>query len=142
MEQADLHAFILDCLSGAVNPDDIVMEICEQHSLTWPEAEALVQQIQSEHGNAITRRQSPLLVIIALGLFLGGLALIGFSAYSLAALVQSYSQADLFYTDMPGALLLIFEYGYGLLGMMGVGAAIVLGSLVGMRRVWTAILDF
>jgi hypothetical protein len=142
MEQADLHAFIIDRLSGAVNSDDIVMELCEKHGLNWPEAEALVLEIQSEHENTITRRQSPLLTIIALGLFLGGLALIGFSVYSLVELLQSYSQANLFYTDMPGALLIIFEYGAGSLGMIGVGAAIVLGSLVGMRRVWVAILDF
>jgi hypothetical protein len=142
MEQADLHAFILDRLTGAVNPDDIVMELCEKHGLAWPEAEALVLEIQSEHGNAITRRQSPLLTIIALGLFLGGLALIGISAYSLIEIVQSYSQADLFYTDMPGALMMILEYGYGSLATIGLGAAIVLGSLVGMRRVWAAILDF
>jgi len=141
MEQTDLHTFIIDRLAGAVNPDDIVMELCEKHGLNWPEAEALVLEIQSEHENAITRRQSPLLTIIALGLFLGGLALVGFSAYSLIEMVQSYSQANMFYTDMPGALLFIFEYGSGSLGMMGVGAAIVVGSLVGMRRVWVAILE-
>ena len=141
MAEDELHALIIDRLAAAFNPDDIVMEICDRYGLTWPEAESMVNQIQTEHESTVTRRQFPLLAILAVGLFLVGVALIVYSTYSLAGIIDYYSQVNLSYTAMPGIVVFIFEYASGTLGMLGLGMAIVLGSLMGMRRVWSAILN-
>lgn len=141
MSDEELHALIIDRLAAAVNPDDIVMEICDRYGLNWLEGESMVSQIQTEHESTVTRRQFPLLAILAVGLFLVGVALIVYSTYSLAGIIDYDSQVNLSYTDMLGVVLFIFEYASGTLGMLGLGMAIVLGSLMGMRRVWAAILN-
>ena len=141
MDNSQLETFIIDRLASAVNPDDIILEICNQTNLSWAEAEERVNKVQSEHEYAVTRQQSPLLTVIALGLFIGGFALIGVSVFTLVGIIQFYTQADLFYTDMAAFLLYLFQYASGSLGMIGLGLAMILGSLAGMRRVWAAILN-
>jgi hypothetical protein len=44
--------------------------------MAWSQAEQFVQQVQAEHKQAISSRQSPLLIGISVGLILVGLGLI------------------------------------------------------------------
>jgi|GEM_PF-5149603 len=61
MDMPDLTNYIVVRLSDAfvVTPNDIIMEICEKTGLSWPEAEALVKQVQAEHEQDVTNRYAP-----------------------------------------------------------------------------------
>ena len=131
---------IVKRLTSGNDKDDIVMSLCEREGLYWNEAETLVNEIESAHQHAITLAQSPLLVGIALGTFLGGAALIVFAAYDLFRVLQSLAQTSA--TDLgtiTGSTTYIILFGgqVGALALLGMG--MILGSLKGMHAVWEAI---
>ncbi len=108
--------------------------------MKWPEAEAYVNRLRSQDREEIVRRQSPLLVGLALIMFLGGAGLLGYELAALAALIQGYlrlSRDPLVILDLlgaaPNSLLLFLE-------ITPLAVAMILGSLVGMRQVWSSIL--
>ncbi len=126
----ELTTKILDDLAGARAVDDIVMEICEKTGLNWEEVEAYVHQLAAENENEIAVSQSPLLTLLALVTFGGGVAII-FSA--LDQVVQIY-------LANPHALIIyLASNGGGLFGNLLLGIAMVAGSLKGMQQVWEAI---
>ena len=67
---------ILNDLTDARNMDDIVMEVCEKTGLDWDDVEAYVNNLSAENENKITLAQSPLLVLLALSIFLLGVGII------------------------------------------------------------------
>jgi hypothetical protein len=76
MDNDQIHEYIVTGLSRGVSPDEIAYNLCETNNLRWPEAEALVQQVQSEKAHSIARRQFPLLFLLGAGVFLAGAAVL------------------------------------------------------------------
>jgi hypothetical protein len=96
--------------------------------------------VSAEHEQEITRRQSPLLAIIALVTFAAGVGISIYSTYFLVLVIQEYSKAPVSPLGIPDALQAIMAVAYTSIGGLVFGLAMVLGSLLGMRRVWAAIL--
>jgi hypothetical protein len=141
MDREALRETILERTVAGDDQDDIILDICEQTSMKWDEAEAIVQQAVQENRSLITLRQSPLLVLLALATFLGGLISLGVAA------VRSY---DFLYTMMStetaavtavGVAVYFIEYLPYLTGWITVGVGMILGSLLGMQSIWEAIFD-
>jgi hypothetical protein len=138
-EKNKLHNFIVERLMASDNIDDIVLEICQDGKISWNEAEALVRQVEEEQRTKIERGQSPILVIWALGTFVVGIALVMYSSYTAAELSHmALKQRDL---DFIGTMLEIIRAAPYLFWTGIFGAAMITGSLVGMRKVWSAWLN-
>jgi hypothetical protein len=94
-----------------------------------------------EEQSQITLRQSPLLVLLALATFLGGWISLGVAA------VKSYDfiSAVLFtrnaFVTSVGVVVYLVEYLPYLAGWITVGVGMILGSLLGMQKIWEAIFD-
>ena len=140
METPDLTNYIVDRLSDAVTPDDIIMDICDKTGISWPEAEALVEQVQSEHEQDVTKRQFPLLTLVALSIFVGGVGLLTYSVYMLFLTTSTYTSTTLNPWDLPDTLNFIFNYAAFTLSLILFAIAMILGSLLGMRQIWATIL--
>jgi hypothetical protein len=123
---------ILHELAGARNMDDIVMEVCEKTGLDWEDAEAYVNNLSTENENRITLAQSPLLVLLALGIFLVGVGIV------LNELYQAYQT---YLSGSQGFVLYVFVNGIGIFWNLVLGSAIIMGSLKGMENVWRAIFE-
>jgi len=67
---------VIRALSHGASRDDLILSICERSSLTWPEAEAYVNNIEIEHGIEIDTRATPILTALGGLIILGGLALL------------------------------------------------------------------
>jgi hypothetical protein len=137
MTRDELIQYIVDQLSKGNKPSDIVYALCERHGMFWADAEALVKTVSTTHESHIARKQMPLMFGIALITFLGGLALCGYSFNSLITILQA-----------PGDKILLLllnsiqtNFLLGPLSTLIYGIAMVLGSLLGMRDTWTAILS-
>jgi hypothetical protein len=141
MDDAELTQYIVGRLGNSASKNDLIMELCERHKFTWSEAEALVQRVESEHEGQIAGRRFPLLFVIALGIFLGGLALVIYDAYVFISLLETDLATVFNSLDVVTHLRLIFDIGIAPITGMIIGAAMMLGSLVGMRRAWTPLLD-
>ena len=140
METSNLTNYIVDHLSDAVTPDDIIMDICDKTGISWPEAEALVEQVQSEHEQDVNKRQFPLLTLVALSIFVGGVGLLTYSVYTLFLITSAYTSTTLNPRDLPDTLNFIFNYAAFTLSLILFAIAMILGSLLGMRQIWATIL--
>ena len=144
MDSAELEEKIVKRLENGEDRDDILLDLCENMEIRWPEAEALLNRIQSGNKNKITLAQSPLLIPIALATFIGGVGLIGISVYDMVVTFGSYSNANTG-TNVSdfgiGYLLYLFTYGGWFWGLTVLGLGMVLGSLKGMEDVWAAIFE-
>ncbi len=108
--------------------------------MKWPEAQTRVSQIRTENRGEIARKQSPLLVAIALTMFIGCVGILGYEIYILGSLAASYmriSKDPLVFLDLasyfPNYVALLLEG-------TPIAIAMTLGSLLGMSRVWSSTL--
>jgi hypothetical protein len=141
MDDPTLEQHIVKRLANTASLNDIILELCEKRGMTWIDAETLVNRIQVEHAPTIASRRFPLLFVLALGIFLGGLALVIYNVYAITTLVE-VDLGDLFGSlDMMTHLGFIFEIAAGPIMGIITGVAMLLGSMVGMRSAWTPLLD-
>lgn len=131
---------VLKELVRGTNLDDIVLAVIENTNMDWSQAEAFVTEIQREHDSHITRRQSPVLVAIALVTYFGGLAIIGYELYYLFSVFDLIQKTGVSPFDMFGLASSLAEYAMVFLELTPLGLAMILGSLIGMRKVWESFL--
>jgi hypothetical protein len=142
MDSTELEENIVDRLENGESKDDIILDLCESENMNWPEAEATLEQIQADNQHHITLTQSPLLVSIALIIFVGGAGLIVYSIHDLILKYLLFRQADAATGGMGtafGFIGYLVLTGEGLLASGFLGIAMLIGSLRGMTDVWTAI---
>lgn len=140
MDETEIAAYFIQRLSEGDNPDDLILEICEKTGRKWGEVEALLERVRAAHEDEITRRQSPLLVIMAFVIFLAGVGLAIFSTYVLALQIEEYFVHPAHPLGIIEALQTVATVGYAAISGLIAGIAMMLGSLIGMKKVWAAIL--
>ncbi len=127
-------------LASGENPDEIIYELCETSNLSWPEAEALVRQIQADQEETIVRKQSPLTVLLALILFVAGLAMMTAGLYVIVITFEIPSHVS-------GPTRLISTIGYAIQSwpaawlLILFGFSTVVGSMIGMRQTLSSLLE-
>lgn len=138
-DNAELEKQIVERLENGESKDDIILDLCENMNINWPEAEALVNRIQSVNENKITLAQSPLLVLIALTTFIGGVILISITVYDIISVYNSYTGGN--GPQGLGFLAYLFAYGGFFWELALLGLVMIIGSLKGMEEVWAAIFE-
>jgi hypothetical protein len=150
MDNEAISAFIINALSKGESPDDLILSICENQGLTWQAAEALVKKVQDEKKQVIVKKQLPLLFVLALAIFIGGIGAAGYGCLiiisefsliqtSLMNIHQVLNNSDVSY-DLYIGLRMLFASGGIPISMIALGIGMILGSLLGMRNVWAEIL--
>ena len=129
----ELTSQIIERLTNSENVDDIIMDVCNEDELDWGQAEMLVKRIHAENKNKIVLAQSPLLVLLALGVFLTGVGLIVYDLYQIYLDYAYFSEGFVIYLTLNGE---------GIVGTFILGVAMVIGSLKGMQAVWEAIFEW
>ncbi len=140
MNDDELAAWFIHHLSEYDNPNDLILEICEKTGRGWTEVQAILERVQAEHEREITLRQSPAVTLAALLIFLGGLGVAAYSLSIMIATIQVYAETIVEPLGIPDAFQALAAAGYIGVGGLLLGAAMVLGSTIGMRKVWAAIL--
>lgn len=139
---SELEKKILQRLEDGDDRNDIILDLCESQGLDWQEAESMVDSVHAEHEVDITLTQSPLLVFLALVIFLAGVGLMAYVAYDVTAM---YKMLDGIHPRTPdtGPLGSLLTYlmltGNQYLGLLVLSIAMIVGSLRGMQDVWAAI---
>jgi hypothetical protein len=151
MDNDEQTAYIVHHLSEGDDPNDLIFEICQRFNISWSEAENLVIRVQTEKEQVIARKQFPLLFVLAFAIFVGGLALIGYSIFIYAgeySLLQAAPEngrrtmenIDIFQKFLAFLGVMINGGGSTIYAFF-LGIAMVLGSLIGMRNAWSKILN-
>jgi hypothetical protein len=135
MDLDELEAYVVERLSAGIAPDDVILEVTQRSGLTWPEAEDLVRRTADLRGPSVARRQFPLLALVAAAVMIGGVAV-------LAACALSFSDALLLLKPVRGdadqgrmaALLALVAANSPMLGLIPLGAGMILGGALGLAR--------
>jgi hypothetical protein len=77
MNQQEATDFVVRELAKHRRRDDLIMDLCQRTGGSWEQVDKFVRQVEMGQGKRIAARQSPLLLIIAIGTLIGGLGLGG-----------------------------------------------------------------
>lgn len=135
MNLDELEAYVVERLSSGIAPDDVILEVTQRSALTWLEAEGFVRRTADLRGPSVARRQFPLLALVAAAVMVGGVAV-------LAACALSFSDALLLLKPVRGdadqgrmaALLALVAANSPMLGLIPLGAGMILGGALGLAR--------
>jgi len=131
MNQDQARAFVVNELGKHRDRNDILMALCHGLGVEWKQAEQFVKDVESSEGKTIARKQSPLLVVLGLSVLIGGLGLTVSAISFFWDFIQMGSQEQL----LNGQ----FVYIYG--GSMITGLAMIVGGIIGFRKVFSALLN-
>jgi hypothetical protein len=74
-DSAQLEKMIISELSKHRNPNDIIPVICEQYSLNWPEAQAIVERVRAARRSEINKKDNNLSLIFGFIMIIAGILL-------------------------------------------------------------------
>ncbi len=129
MNEAELSEYVIVQLGKHVSRNELVFQLCQSTGMSWPQADSFVRQVEAQQGSQIAVRQSPLFLVVGIGILIGGIALIFFSANYFLYIYN---------TGMTGALDVRRDY-RAVVGLV-TGIAMVLGSLIGLWRVFLSMI--
>ena len=139
-DKDELLPLIVQRLSTGTNENDLVLEICEEKGMSWSDVESLVQQVKIENEGEIVRRQSPLLFVLAGLIFVGGAVITTLTYFYLSTMINEAIAMGTEPMNVIAALFYIINYAPAALAFGIMGPAMMTGSILGMRKVWAAIL--
>ena len=152
----ELTTQIIKQLAEAEDVDNVILDVCQTTSYDWETAKALVAQVQQDREPEIAKKQFPLMFAVALSIFLGGLVLVSYGIYVLVrnqaapADFQAYLTQIVekrvnpeagFQSAVRSYLFFFFHNLYNPITALVFGGAMIYGSLVGMKKVWSALLS-
>jgi hypothetical protein len=114
-------AFVIKEIAGHRHRNDVIMALCEKTATPWNDVQRFVQRVESENRQAITARQSPLLLMIGAGLIIAGLFVVVYYGY------RTLTGTIIIFLSMPIPYLGNAVY-------IGTGLAMMAGGTVGVLR--------
>ena len=130
-DDALLTEYIIQQLGKHVPRDNIIYALCQRTGRDWNNVNTLVAAVEQTHATKIARKQTPLLLIIALGILIGGMWAAGGAMVYYIDLIQTGN----FSLD-PMSL----RRDYVMLIRLGTGIAMIFGALVGtIDQIWKMI---
>ncbi|MGD0175121.1 MAG: hypothetical protein ABSC61_11970 [Anaerolineales bacterium] len=124
MDHQIISQYILDRLSAAGNREDLIRDVCLREGIQWPEAEALVNQVEAEDEKIILRRQSPIDLTNAFMYVLAGMLITAFSAY-----VLFWPAVESGNFSLP-IIFSLFRYGYQMALLLLIGLTLAIGGMI------------
>jgi len=83
MNDNDLELFIIEHIGKGINPDDVVLAVCQRQGWSWQEAKEFVEVVQLNESEQIQRQHFGLKLVLAGGAILVGAGLLSLSGYLL-----------------------------------------------------------
>jgi hypothetical protein len=130
MNQEQARTYAVNELSKHHDRNDILIVLCRELDLHWPDAEKFLKEVESSQGQTIVGRQSPLILILGIGVLLGGLGLTSYGIWDLFEWVQMGPEEQIAYSQLM----------YYTAGSMITGIAMIAGGIIGLRKTISSIL--
>ena len=134
MNKEKATEFVIRELGKHHNRNEIITALCEQMGLNWQEAGKLVQEIESQHGRAIAARQSPIVIVLGIGLLIVGIGLTCYESMFFMNFFQS--RHDVLSVDNALEIRSVYYQAGSLL----TGISMIIGGIVGSWEVISKLL--
>ncbi len=125
MNKETATEYVIRELGKHRNRNEIIMTLCERTSLNWQQAGQFIQEVESQHGRRIAVRQSPIIIMLGIGLLLAG---IGLTCYS-TLFFMNFFQARHDVLSIDNALEM--RAAYYRAGSLFVGISMMVGGVAG-----------
>jgi hypothetical protein len=130
MDRKQARRFVIEELGKHASRDDVLAVVSRALDINWQQAEDLVREIEQSSAREIAIRQSPILIVIGVGVIAGGLALITYGIWYFIDLLQMSSMQQILYS----------QFIVDIAGSMVLGLGMITGGIIGFRKVLSAIL--
>jgi hypothetical protein len=84
----EITNLIIKKLGKHHNRNEVIRAVCEQSTLSWTEAERLVEQVATEQESMIAGRQRPFLILVSAGTLILGIGLLFYNSQFLIGFFQ------------------------------------------------------
>lgn len=135
MDKEKATQFVIQELGKHHNRDQIIFALCETMGFNWSDAEQLIREIEAEHGREITARQSPIILLLGVAIFIAGLWLVISSSLYFISFIQSQSNG----VTLEAAFEVRTLYLRG--GSFLAGIGMMIGALIGCWQIITELLN-
>jgi hypothetical protein len=120
--------YVVKRLGQHHSENDIIRVVVHLEDVNWNDAQHMVAEIKNRYKGQITRRQSPLLVVIGIVTFIGGCAL------SLSMVVATLAGFSIFLTPIPySGNVVYFLTGLGMMAGAAYGIGPVLWDMLTVK---------
>jgi hypothetical protein len=75
MDEQFCKEFVIGHLAEGIGREEVIYQLCDLAQMSWSDAEACVSRVELDESLRIAKRQNPVLFIISLVVFLGGMIL-------------------------------------------------------------------
>ena len=135
MDKEKAAELVIQELGKHHSRNDIIIALCEQFGFNWQSAELFIREIETQHGRKIAKRQSPILIILGLGILLAGVVL---TLYNVSYIIGYYQSPPdtLSYEGVLGVRTFYIRIGSFITGL-----AMIAGSVIGLWRVVAKLSD-
>ncbi len=123
MDDSAVTDYIVYKLGQHVSRNDLIFDLCQRTGKSWDQVSTLVASAEQQHESRIARQQSPIYLVIGVGVFIGGLYLACGGLFYFVELIA----AGTFSLD-PLAL----RRDYTTFIRIGTGLAMIAGASVGL----------
>jgi hypothetical protein len=131
MDRKQTRRFVIEELGKHVNRDDVLAVVSRALDIDWQQAEDLVREVEQSNAREIAIRQSPILIVIGVGVIAGGLALTTYGVWYFIDLLQMNSMQQILYSQFIADIA----------GSMVLGLGMITGGIIGFRKVFSALLN-
>jgi len=76
----EINILIIKKLGKHHDRNEIIQTVCERSTLSWTEAERLIEKVAAEHGSTIAARQRPFLLLVSAGTLILGIGLLFYNS--------------------------------------------------------------
>jgi hypothetical protein len=132
-------------LAETADREQVIEELCLLQNIDWATAATTVEAAETQFAPEITRRQTPLLVLLALAIYIGGVALAAWQLLGLVAVASAMlnPRAESFWEiyNLSFGFFDVLTNFWGILLAFVTGLAMALGSYFGMKDVYSAWLE-
>ena len=120
----ELNNLIIKKLGKHHDRNEIIQTVCERSTLSWTEAERLIEKVAAEHGSTIASRQRPFLILVSAGTLILGIGLLFYNSQ----VFMSFFQRGIF------EQILSLQGGYYRVIGLITGLGMALGGLIGLGK--------
>jgi hypothetical protein len=130
MNKEEVRNIIIAQLGRHRDRNDLLTVLSRDLNIDWKQAEQLVRDVEASHRQVIARRQSPLLIILGLGVIIGGFALTTYGIWDFWIFSQLDTTEQFIHSES------LYLSGGG----MVTGLAMITGGIIGFRKIIGGIL--
>jgi hypothetical protein len=120
----EINILIVKKLGKHHDRNDIIRTVCERSTLSWTEAERLIEKVAAEPGSMIAARQRPFLILVSAGTLILGIGLLFYNSQFFIG----FFQRGIF------EQLLSLQGGYYRIIGLITGLGMAVGGLIGLGK--------